>query len=138
MMTEDYLQRNRELARRFLGRRIVSAMRLLSEAADDEIRLVWGPALVELDDGRSYLFDCEESLSNLIVWQMPDPPAPIWDGLASKNIRIPIATIAPQDPLHVMLEEPITRVDTISRDHMVESDAQRYYEMCGWRVHFES
>ena len=136
MPTEEYLQKNRELAPRFIGRTIVSAIRLLFEPDDDEARIAWGPALVELDDGQRFLFDCEESLSNMIVRHAPEPSSPAGELLAARMVRPAIATWGDDDPLHSMLTHAITAIDVVSRAHDPEPGTQRYYEMCGWRIRF--
>jgi len=133
---DDYLSRNRQLAPRFIGRRVRSVVRLRHDASDDDVRFEWGRALVELDDGNTFLFDCEESLSNVIVFEMPSAPDPPWDAQASMRVRPAIATVG--GPLGFMLDHDIVAIDAISRRAEPDPGMRRYSEMCGWRVEVDT
>lgn len=131
----SYLARNRAIAKTLIGGRLRSLLRLLNGDPEDPIRLEWGPALLELDDGSFYLIDCEESKSNIIVFELPADGGSFRDMLARRPIRPPVVTLDRSDPLRFMLEAPIAQIDEVSREPE-EDQLSDWYEMCGLRIHF--
>jgi len=133
--TDDYLVRNARIATGLVGRRVVRAVRLSDIEPSEPVRLEWGPALVETDDRRRYVFDCEESKSNIILFEMPSD-APLREPYRRYDVRPPIATLATDDPLRFMLDAEITSVERISRPRSEDRYGAGWFEMAGVRLRF--
>jgi hypothetical protein len=133
----DYLPRNRRLAAELIGRRLRSIVRLeVAGQVDEEepARLRWGRALMEAEDGRRWLLDAEESLSNILLWEVDE--ARLKKLKQREPVWTPIATAAASDPLAAMVRYKIIGVEEISRPPP-PPDWQRLFEMCGVRLTFE-
>ncbi|NVB77097.1 MAG: hypothetical protein HOV81_01760 [Kofleriaceae bacterium] len=135
MTRTAYLDDNRAIGAKLIGRRIRSALRLLNSEPDEHVRLEWGPVLVEMDDGAFYLIDCEESKSNVILFELPNDGGRFRDMLARRVIRPSVVTNNPNDPLRFTLDEPIARIDVVSRAPTDDQGAD-WFEMCGLRLGF--
>lgn len=129
---EDFILTTTRLAREFVGHRFASAVRLLAIAPEEEPRFEWGRALVELDQGRFYLFDCDESQSNILLFAMPESKRDLWDTIAERKVRPAIMLATEDDPLRFAVETRVVGVDRIAR----ESEAG-WFRMCGLRFRFE-
>jgi hypothetical protein len=131
----DYLVRNARIATGLVGRSFVSALRLTDVEPRQAPRLEWGPALVEMDDHRAYVFDCEESKSNIILFEMQSE-GPLREAYRRLDVRPPIVTLAAADPLRFMLEAPIVSVEQISRPRSEDRFGGGWFEMAGLRLRF--
>lgn len=135
MTRTAYLDDNRAIGAKLIGHQIRSALRLLNSEPDEPVRLEWGPVLVEMDDGAFYLIDCEESKSNVILFELPSDGGRFRDMLARRPIRPSVITNDPKDPLRFVLEERIASIDEVSR-HPSADQGSDWFEMCGLRLGF--
>jgi hypothetical protein len=126
-----YLEWNRTLARQLAGARVLEAVRLLDIELTGSPLEAWGGVLLELTDGRRYVIDCDESLANIILFDVPPDGGKRRDYLARYPIRVPL--FGSSHPFHVLLEQAISDVEVMSRD-AADSGHPHLFEMCGLRL----
>jgi hypothetical protein len=139
MTEQTYLARNRVLARELIGQQIAKVERrqIVGTDDDDPPRLAWGLALLETNSHKTLLLECEESQSNVIMFEVPPDGGRFRENLSRLNLRAPIATRVATDPLRFMLESPIRQIENVSRVPGPD-DRPTYFEMCGLRMTFET
>ncbi|WP_017596564.1 hypothetical protein [Nocardiopsis potens] len=133
MSIHDYLPRNRRLARRLLGRRLRAVLRLHDHELEEEPRTEYGAVLLLGDAGEEWLIDLEEGWGNLIF--IGDPARAMSESLWYRGFsrRTPVVPASPDHPLRSLVTEPITGVETISREPECE-EAPNHFAMRGLRL----
>lgn len=134
MSAEEYLTRNRLLARRLLGQRLRSVLRLHDHELEDEPRVEYGPVLLRDEAGREWLVDEEQGKGNLMF--IGDPAramseSPWYSGWSR---RTPIAEPSADHPLRPLVTEEITGVEVVSRAPEEDDAPADHFAMCGLRL----